>query len=71
MVKLLAASVEEVPGPTAGPGTGFRVAGRGVAVVCGEGPALLVTRLQPEGRPAQDALAFLNGLRRESVTFGT
>jgi methionyl-tRNA formyltransferase len=55
------------PGP---PGTAVRLPGRGLAVACGGGTALLVTRLQPEGRPAQDALAFLNGLRREAVTFG-
>ncbi len=44
---------------------------RGVAVSCGEGSALLVLRVQPEGRGAQDALAFANGLRRDAFTFGT
>jgi methionyl-tRNA formyltransferase len=39
-------------------------------VGAGGGTALLVTRLQPEGKPPQDALAFLNGLRREAFTFG-
>ena len=68
-VKLLAAAA--APDLAEGaPGTARRAAGRGLLVTCGEGTTLLVTRLQPEGRPAQDALAFLNGLRRESVTFG-
>ena len=75
LVKILTASAEvlfRVQGASAAaPGSAFRVAGRGVAVVCGGDSPLLVTRLQPEGRPAQDALAFLNGLRRESVRFGT
>jgi methionyl-tRNA formyltransferase len=53
------------------PGYAARVPSRGMAVVCGGGSALLVTRVQPEGRPAQDALAFLNGLRREAITLGT
>lgn len=48
-----------------------RRAARGIAVACGDGSALLVTRLQPEGRGAQDALAFVNGLRRDAFTFGT
>lgn len=52
-------------------GTGEKVAGRGLAVTCGGATALLVKRLQPEGKGAQDALAFLNGLRRDSVAFGT
>lgn len=52
-------------------GTGWRVAGEGLAVACGEGSALLVARLQPEGKPPQDALAFLNGLRRDEVRLGT
>lgn len=42
----------------------------GLAVACGGGTALLVTRLQPEGKPPQDALAFLNGLRRDRLAFG-
>jgi methionyl-tRNA formyltransferase len=58
-------------GTAASPGAVLRVAGRGVAAACGEGTALLVKRLQPEGRAAQDALAWFNGLRRETATFGT
>jgi methionyl-tRNA formyltransferase len=52
-------------------GRAVRLSGRGLAVRCGEDTALLVTRLQPEGKPAQDALAFLNGLRKDEVVFGT
>jgi methionyl-tRNA formyltransferase len=44
---------------------------RGILVACGGGSALLVTKLQPEGRAPQDALAFLNGLRRDAFTLGT
>jgi methionyl-tRNA formyltransferase len=73
-VKLLAAApLEEAeaaclagaPGGTARP-----LPGRGLAVACGGGTALLVTRLQPEGRAAQEALAFWNGLRRAQVQLG-
>ncbi len=70
LVKLLQA----VPLEGAGggpPGRALRAAGRGLVVACGGGTGLLVTRLQPEGKPAQDPLAFLNGLRREEVAFGS
>jgi methionyl-tRNA formyltransferase len=53
------------------PGAGEKLAGRGLAVACGGGTALLVKRLQPEGKGAQDALALLNGLRRDTVAFAT
>lgn len=69
-VKLL--EVEPLAGGPAGaPGQGAKLAGRGLAVTCGDGTTLLVKRLQPEGKGAQDALAFLNGLRRDGVAFGT
>jgi methionyl-tRNA formyltransferase len=59
-------------GPAAGGGAGeARRTPRGLAVACGDGVALLVTRLQPEGRGAQDALSFANGLRRDAFAFGT
>jgi len=68
-VKLL--EVEPLDGAVTGPpGTGRKAAGRGLAVACGEGTALLVQRLQPEGKGAQEALAFLNGLRRDEVLLG-
>src|SRR5512133_3077744 len=53
------------------PGAGEKLAGRGLAVACGGATRLLVKRLQPEGKGAQDALAFLNGLRRDTVAFAT
>jgi methionyl-tRNA formyltransferase len=52
------------------PGAARRAA-KGVAVACGGGTVLLVTRVQPEGRAPQDGLAFLNGLRRDAFTFGS
>jgi methionyl-tRNA formyltransferase len=67
-VKLL--EVEVAQGAAAGsPGSGTKLAGRGLLVACGGGTALLVKRLQPEGKGAQEALAFLNGLRRDAVAF--
>jgi methionyl-tRNA formyltransferase len=76
LVKLLQAAplpvlVAGEPPALPAPGHGVRVPGRGLLVACGGGTALLVTRLQPEGKPAQDPLAFLNGLRRDEVAFGT
>jgi methionyl-tRNA formyltransferase len=69
-LKLLAAT--PLDGAVAGaPGIAIRLAGRGLAVACGAGTALLVTRVQPEGKPAQDALAFSNGLRRETFVLGS
>jgi methionyl-tRNA formyltransferase len=69
-LKLLDA--EPLEGAAAGAaGHGAKVAGRGLAVACGAGTTLLVKRLQPEGKGAQDALAFLNGLRRDAVELGT
>jgi methionyl-tRNA formyltransferase len=67
-VKLLEAAPDG--GADGPPGAARRAAG-GVRVACGGGTALLVTRVQPEGRGAQDALAFLNGLRRDAFSFGT
>jgi methionyl-tRNA formyltransferase len=69
-VKLLEVEVLDPPTPGAA-GAGVKLAGRGLAVACGGGTALLVTRLQPEGKGAQEALAFLNGLRRDTVAFAT
>jgi methionyl-tRNA formyltransferase len=70
-VKILAATAEAEAGAAGRPGEARRLAGRGLAVACGAGTALLLTRLQPEGKGAQDALAFMNGLRRDAVAFGT
>jgi methionyl-tRNA formyltransferase len=70
-VKLLSARAEDAPASGGAPGEARRVAGNGLAVACGAGTSLLVARVQPEGKAPQDALAFLNGLRRDAVTFGT
>ena len=70
-VKLLAARPEAGAGAAGRPGEARKAAGLGLSVACGDGTSLLVTRLQPEGKAPQDALAFLNGLRREAVAFAT
>lgn len=67
-VKLLEVELLDAPARGAA-GAGEKLAGRGLAVACGGATALLVRRLQPEGKGAQDALAFLNGLRRDTVAF--
>jgi methionyl-tRNA formyltransferase len=69
-LKLLDVEPIDLPA-TAAPGQGARQAGRGLVVACGGGTSLLVRRLQPEGKGAQEALAFLNGLRRDAVALGT
>jgi methionyl-tRNA formyltransferase len=68
--------LEAVPAPAAEapdgpPGSATVVPGRGLAVACGGGTALLVTRVQPEGKPAQPAADFANGLRRKTLALGT
>ena len=69
-VKILAAATG-APTPGAPAGAARKETGRGLSVACGGGTSLLVARLQPEGKAPQDALAFLNGLRRDAFTFGT
>jgi methionyl-tRNA formyltransferase len=70
-LKILAAAPGGAePGDDA-PGSARKVAGRGLSVACGGGTSLLVARLQPEGKAPQDALAFLNGLRRDAIALGT
>jgi methionyl-tRNA formyltransferase len=70
VVKVLAAEPGE---PLAGraPGSGLALAGRGIAVACAHPSALLVRRIQLEGRAAQGAVDFANGLRRTELAFGT
>ncbi len=70
-VKLLSAAPEEPGGTALPPGAARKAPGLGLSVACGGGTSLLVRRLQPEGKAAQDALAFLNGLRRDAVALGT
>ncbi|ABC83733.1 methionyl-tRNA formyltransferase [Anaeromyxobacter dehalogenans] len=61
----------DLAAPAGEPGEAEVVAGRGLAVACGGGTALLVTRVQLEGRPAQSALDLANGLRRKRFRLGT
>ncbi|HET8540807.1 MAG TPA: methionyl-tRNA formyltransferase [Anaeromyxobacter sp.] len=70
-LKLLAAAPGGAAPAGAPPGAARKEAGRGLSVACGGGTSLLVARLQPEGKAPQDALAFLNGLRRDAFTLGT
>ncbi len=70
-VKILSATAGGPALAGAAPGEGRKIAGRGFAVACGGGTSLLASRVQPEGRAPQDALAFLNGLRRDALAFGT
>jgi methionyl-tRNA formyltransferase len=53
------------------PGTAFALGERGIGVPCGGGGALIVRRLQLEGKAPQPAAAFLNGLRRKQLVLGT
>jgi methionyl-tRNA formyltransferase len=70
IVKVLAAAVDGPAPAGAAPGEGRKAAGRGLSVACGDGTSLLVLRLKPEGKAPQDALAFLNGLRRDALRLG-
>jgi methionyl-tRNA formyltransferase len=71
LLKVLEAAPAAGAPPPGGPGAAFRAGARGLGVACGGGTVLLVGRVQAEGKAAQDALAFLNGLRRETVALGT
>jgi methionyl-tRNA formyltransferase len=73
VVKLLEASAEgSAPGAAAqAPGSATAIAGRGLAVACAHPTALVVRRLQLEGKAPQGALDFANGLRRRQLAFGT
>ncbi|MBM3777465.1 MAG: methionyl-tRNA formyltransferase [Acidimicrobiia bacterium] len=52
----------EVDGPVAAPpGTVVQATRHGIAVACGDGRALVMRSLRPEGRRAMDAAAFLAG----------
>jgi methionyl-tRNA formyltransferase len=53
------------------PGAAFALDDRAIAVPCAGGTLLLVRRLQLEGKAPQAAAAFMNGLRRKQVVFGT
>ncbi len=51
------------PDPAAEPGTILRADKNGIVVACGGGTAFAIERLQPEGRKAMDASAWLAGGR--------
>jgi methionyl-tRNA formyltransferase len=70
-LKLIAAAPAAGSVAEGGPGAARRAGGRGVAVACGGGTVLFVTRVQPEGKAVQAAVAFLNGLRRDALVLGT
>ena len=70
LVEARQASAAGLP-PGAAPGHAVVVPGEGLLVACGGGTALLVTRVQPEGRAAVAAADFANGLRARSLTLGT
>lgn len=72
VLKVLAAEAEEARADAATwtPGTATAVAGRGIAVLCGHPTALLVRRLQAEGKPPQAAADFANGLRKKQLALG-
>jgi methionyl-tRNA formyltransferase len=71
VVKILEASSEDSAGAGRALGSAIAVAGRGIAVRCGGPTALLVRRIQLEGKAAQAAVDFANGLRRAELAFGT
>lgn len=73
VLKVLEASAGEGragPGGWA-PGAATLVPGQGLAVCCAEPTVLLVRRLQAEGKAAQAAQDFANGLRRRELVLGT
>ena len=53
------------------PGAATVVAGAGLSVQCAPGSALLVRRVQLEGKAPQAAADFANGLRRKQLALGS
>jgi methionyl-tRNA formyltransferase len=72
-LKVLEASPEETRADAASwvPGTASVVTGRGLAVSCAFPSVLLVGRVQLEGKAAQPAADFANGLRKKQLVLGT
>lgn len=68
-LKLLEASPEAAD--AGAPGTATLRPGQGLLVACAPGTALLVRRLQLEGKAPQAAPDFANGLRRAQLALGT
>jgi len=73
VLKVLEAEVEDVRASEApsAPGTAIVVPGRGLLVRCAHPTALLVRRVQPEGKGPQAAADFANGLRARQLVLGT
>ena len=73
VLKVLEATHEDARADREGwaPGSAFAVAGRGLAVQCAYPTVLLVRRVQLEGKAAQAATDFANGLRRKQLALGT
>jgi methionyl-tRNA formyltransferase len=53
------------------PGAATLVPGAGLSVLCAAPSALLVRRVQLEGKAAQAAIDFANGLRKKQLALGT
>jgi methionyl-tRNA formyltransferase len=71
-LKLVEARTASAAGLPAGAAPGFAVVvpQQGLLVACGGGTALLVAKVQPEGKGPVAAADFANGLRVRSLTLG-
>jgi len=70
-LKVLEASWAAAAGPSDEPPGTAVVDARALSVACGERSALVVTRLQLEGKAAQPAADFANGLRKKQLVLGS
>jgi methionyl-tRNA formyltransferase len=70
LLKLLEAEVAEAAPPGGAPGAAAALPGRGLLVSCAPASALLVRRLQLEGKAPQAAAEFVNGLRKRELVLG-
>jgi methionyl-tRNA formyltransferase len=70
-LKILEATPAAAAGPADDPPGTARVDGRSLSVACGARTALVVVRLQLEGKAAQAAGDFTNGLRTKQLVLGT
>lgn len=70
LLKLLEAEVVEAAPSGGAPGAAAALPGRGLLVSCAPPSALLVRRLQLEGKAPQAAAEFVNGLRRRELVLG-
>lgn len=69
VLKIHAASALPAGGEPADPGTA-RPEGGALRVACGQGTALLVTELQPEGKKRMATADFLNGVGARALVLG-